>query len=154
MPKEQTHTATVTEHGTLQGDTAGQTLVDWIAAVLPLFSGGRVEFSISRPTRSLRQNRRYWAMLSEIAEAMRQAGVEKLHMVSPSTGEVIDLPVTKDLLHEWFKARYLTPKDGYDEPSTTRLDETEMHDFMERIMHDEDVRQLDISFREDDRIHA
>jgi len=155
MPHEQTTTATVKEDGTLHGETAGQSLIQWLKETFQLFSGGRVEISVSRPTRTLRQNRRYWAMLSDIAEAFRRVGVTELHMVSPSTGEVIDLPMTKDLLHQYMKAKYLTPKEGYDEPSTTRLDQTEMHDYMERIMEDEEVRQLDISFREQGQIaHA
>jgi len=154
MPKEQTTTATVKDDGTLQGKTAGQTLVRWIGDTLQLFSGGRVEVSIRRPRRTLRQNRKYWATLSEIAEGLRRAGVTELHMVSPSSGEMVSLPVTKDLLHRYYKAKYLTPKDPGEEPSTRRLDQTEMHDYLERIKHDEEVRQLDIAWRDEDRIHA
>jgi len=154
MPQQQTTTYTVTEDGDLQGRTAGQDLIQWLADVLQLFAGGRVEISVSRPTRSLRQNRRYWKMLSEIAEAMHQAGVTELHMVSPSTGEVISLPVTKDLLHRLFKNKYLSPKEGYDQPSTTRLDSTEMSRYMDKIMEDPEVRELDVSLRDHDQINA
>ena len=155
MPHEQITTATVKDDGTLHGKTAGQTLIQWLNETFQLFSGGRVEISVSRPTRTLRQNRRYWALLSDIAEAFRRAGVTELHMVSPQTGEQISLPMTKDLLHRWMKNKHLTPKDPGAEPSTTNLDQTEMTDYMERIMEDEEVRQLDITFREEDRIaHA
>jgi len=74
--------------------------------------------------------------------------------VSPSTGEVISLPVTKDLLHKLFKHKYLTAKEGYDEPSTTRLDSTEMSRYMDKIMEDPEVRELEISFRERDQING
>jgi hypothetical protein len=151
MPQKQTTRYTVTDSGDLQGRTAGQDLIQWLADVLGLFSGGRVEITVSRPTRTLRQNRKYWAELSDIAEAFRRAGVTQWHIVGPG-GEMVRLPVTKDTLHAWFKRKYLTPKEGHDEPSTTRLDQTEMHDYMERIRHDEDVRKLDIAFRDEDRL--
>jgi len=152
MPHSQTTTATVKKDGTLQGETASQTLVQWLSETLELFSGGRVEITVSRPTRTLRQNRRYWAMLSDIAEAFRRAGVTELHMVSPDTGEQISLPMTKDLLHRWMKNKYLTPDEPGEEPTTTTLDQTEMSDYMERILEDEEVRQLDVSFRQQDRL--
>jgi len=154
MPREQTTTATVTDDGTLQGETAGQALLSWLSDTFQLFSGGRVEISVSRPTRTLRQNRRYWAMLTDIAEAMRRAGMDQWHIMGPG-GEMLRLPVNKDTLHGWFKRKYLTPDEPGETPTTTTLDQTQMHDFMERIRHDEDVRQLDTTFHDEDRLrHA
>jgi len=153
MPQEQTTTYTVTEDGDLQGRTAGQDLITWLSNVLELFAGGRVEITVSRPTRSLRQNRAYWRLLTEVAQGMHRAGVTELHMVSPGTGEVISLPVNKDLLHKLFKNKYLVAEEGHDQPSTTRLDKTEMTRYMDKIMEDPEVRELDISFREQDEIH-
>jgi len=155
MPHSQTTTATIKDDGTLHGESAGETLVQWLSETFALFSGGRVEITVSRPTRTLRQNRRYWALLNDIAEAFRRAGVTELHMVSPQTGEQVSLPMTKDLLHKLYKNKYLTPDEPGEEPSTTTLDQTEMSDYMERILEDEEVRQLDVSFREQDRLaHA
>lgn len=106
---------------------------------------------MQRPTRSLRQNRRYWAMLTEIAKAFRRAGVDQWHIMGPG-GEMVRLPVNKNTLHAWFKRKYIPPdEDG--EVTTTTLDETAFSD-MEQIRHDEDVRQLDVNWRDEDRIHA
>jgi len=152
MPEQQTTTATVTEGGSLQGETAGETLISWLADTFQLFTGGRVEITVSRPTRTLRQNRRYWALLTDIAKGFRRAGVTQWYITGPG-GEMVRLPVNKDTLHSWFKRKYLAPdEDG--EVTTTTLDQHEMHDFMERIRHDEDVRQLDIVWQDEDRIHG
>lgn len=78
---------------------------------------------------------------AEIAKAFRRAGVDQWHIMGPG-GEMVRLPVNKTTLHD----------DG--EVTTTTLDETEMSDYMEQIRHDEDVRQLDIAWQDEDRIHA
>jgi len=153
MPEKRTVTTTVKDDGTLLARMAGQDLLDWLADQFKLFAGGRVEISVSRPTRTLRQNRKYWAMLTEIAEAFRQAGVTELHMVAPS-GEMISLPINKALLHRFYKAKYLSAEEPGKEPSTRNLDQTQMHDYMQKIRHDEDVRELDIAFQERNQIHA
>lgn len=152
MPHEQKTTATVKDDGTLLGDSAGQTLIRWIAETLEVFAGGRVEIAIRRPARTLRQNRKYWAMLSEIARGFRQAGIDQWHIMGPG-GEMVRLPLNKDTLHGWFKRKYLTADEPGETPTTTTLDQTEMSDYMEQIRHDEDVRKLNISFRDEDRLH-
>jgi len=58
MAHAQKTTATIKDDGTLHGETAGQTLLSWLADAFALFSGGRVEITVSRPTRTLRQNRK------------------------------------------------------------------------------------------------
>jgi len=153
MPEQQTTTATVQEDGTLLGADAGETLVEWLSDTCELFAGGRVEISVSRPTRTLRQNRKYWSMLSEIAEGFRRAGVDQWHIMGPG-GEMVRLPVNKDTLHGWFKRKYLTADEPGDTPTTTTIDQTEFSDYMEQIRRDEDVRKLDIVFQDEDEIHA
>jgi len=153
MPQKQKHTATVTEDGTLQGRSAGEALISWLSDVFPLFAGGRVEIVVQRPKRTLRQNRYYWKIIQQVCEGFRRAGVNELHMVGPK-GEMVTLPVTKDLVHTWFKNKYLTPKEPGEEPSTTNLDQTEMTAYIDRIKHDEDVRKLDVTFRDEDEIRA
>lgn len=152
MPKQQTTTATVTDDGTLLGSGAGETLVEWLSDTFALFAGGRVEISVSRPRRTLRQNRKYWAMLSEIAEGFRRAGVDQWHYMGPG-GEMVRLPVSKDTLHSWFKLKYLTADEPGETPTTTTLDQTEFSDYMEQIRRDEDVRELDIVFQDEDDLH-
>ena len=147
MPKEQTHTATVCEDGTLQGDTAGQTLVDWIAEVLPLFSGGRVEVSISRPTRSLRQNRTLWGVVyPQVHKGLKEAGVHDLHLMDDD-GHLMDIPVTIKFIHQVMKRRHLTPDEAGEEPSTRNLDSTEFSEYIRAIRHDPLVTKHDIHIR-------
>lgn len=152
MPQKH-KTVTVTDNGDLLGATAGEALIQWLADTFALFAGGRAEVVVRRPTRTLRQNRKYWAMLSEIARGFRQAGVDQWHYVGPG-GEMVRLPVNKDTLHSWFKQKYLTADEPGETPTTTTLDQTEMTDYMAKIRHDEDVRKLDIAFRDEDRVHA
>ena len=147
MPKEQTHTATVREDGTLQGDTAGQNLVDWIAEVLPLFSSGRVEISISRPTRSLRQNRTLWGVVyPQVHKGLKEAGVHDLHLMDDD-GHLMDIPVTIKFIHQVMKRRHLTPDEAGEEPSTRNLDSTEFSEYIRAIRHDPLVTKHDIHIR-------
>ncbi|MCS4162753.1 hypothetical protein GGP94_003201 [Salinibacter ruber] len=151
MPHAQKTTATIKEDGTLHGETAGETLLNWLADAFNLFSGGRAEIVVRRPTRTLRQNRKYWAMLGEIAESFRRAGIDQWHIMGPG-GEMVRLPVNKDTLHGWFKRKYLTADEPGETPTTTTLDQTEMSDYMEQVRRDEDVRKLDIVFQDEDRL--
>jgi hypothetical protein len=153
MPHAQKTTLTVKDDGTLHGETAGETLLSWLADAFALFSGGRVEIVVRRPTRTLRQNRKYWAMLGEIAEGFRRAGVDQWHIMGPG-GEMVRLPVNKDTLHGWFKRKYVTADEPGETPTTTTLDQTQMSRYMEAIRHDEDVRELDIAWQDKDQIHA
>jgi len=144
MPNEQTTTATVTEDGSLQGETAGQALLSWLSETFQLFSGGRVEISVSRPTRSLRQNRTLWGVVyPQIHEGLKEAGVHDLHLMDDD-GHVMDIPITVNFIHQLMKRRHLTPEEPGKEPSTRNLSTTEFTEYIRAIRHDPLVRKHDI----------
>jgi len=144
MPQQQTTTYTVTDSGDLQGRTAGQDLITWLSNVLELFAGGRVEISVSRPTRSLRQNRFLWGWVyKNVHQGLREAGVTELHIMGPD-GDAVTIPITMNFIHLWLKMKHLQPEDPGEEPSTTDLSTTEFSRYVEAIRHDETIRRYEI----------
>ena len=147
MPQQQTTTYTVTDGGDLQGRTAGQDLIQWLAEVLKLFAGGRIEITVSRPTRSLRQNRTLWGVVyPQVHKGLKEAGVHDLHLMDDD-GHLMDLPITVHFIHRLMKRRHLTPDDPGKEPSTRNLDSTEFSEYIRAIRHDPLVTKHDIHIR-------
>lgn len=142
MPKALDILATVTG-GTLPIHARQQ-----IKAYLPLFDGRDVRVRISSPKRSSRANSYYWvAIIDRIRKELNDAGYAWIQ------GESGNEPVTSAVLHEYFKARYLSPRTavimGRDvtlAPTTTTLDSTAFHDYIEAIKMDEYVLALGIDF--------
>lgn len=112
----------------------------WMWEQLRFYAGGKVRIRISRPKRSNRANAYYWAC---IIEPIRKALME--------SGQVL----TAEAIHSHFKAKYLPVRtvtvfdvDHVLPGTTTELDQTEFHDFIESIKNDEDVLNLGIYFEE------
>lgn len=147
MPHKRYTKVHVQEDGTLRN---GQRLMDWLVDQFSLFADGPAVITIQRPKRSLDQNRYYFGV---VLETIRQGLLDAGH-----TFAVEDL-------HEHFKGRYLGGKSiTYRNPetgnvrekvvprSTTELDTTAFHDYIERIKTDELVRQLDIRIPSPDEV--
>jgi len=125
---------------------------DQIAGHLQLFAGGPVRIQIGRPKRSSRANRFYWrCVIGVVHEAMIDAGIGFME-----TNDGIQM-VTAEALHTLFKYKYLEPQTavlfGDDvtlPPTTTTLDSTSFHYFIEQIKNDPQVRQLGVHFPEPD----
>lgn len=131
MPKKQTETYTITEGGEVLGDS--QKVIAWLSDVFSLFAGGRVKITVERPKRSLRQNAYYWSIvLPKMHEGLRERGMTTMQFMGPS-GEVIEIPLSVNTLHRWYKRKILTPDEPGEEPTTTTLDKTAMHYYIEEI---------------------
>jgi hypothetical protein len=144
MPKQQTTTATVQDDGTLLGSGAGETLVEWLSDTFALFAGGRVEISVSRPTRTLRQNRTLWGVVyPQVHKGLKEAGVHDLHLMDDD-GHLMDIPVTVHFIHRLMKRRHLTPDEPGQEPTTRTLSTTEFTEYIRAIRHDPMLTKHDI----------
>jgi hypothetical protein len=112
----------------------------WLRDQVRLFAGGKVTFTVRRPTRSTAANAFYHAaIIGPIRLALLEAG----H------------PVSHDALHEHFRDKYLGvtvehagPWEIVRRPSTRKLDQTEFSDFIERVKNDEMVLSLGVYFEE------
>ena len=117
---------------------------------LKLYADGDVRIRLSRPKRTSRANRFYWAgIISPIRLAMIEAGIGFME-----TNEGIKA-VTADAIHRYFKWNYLDPQievvfgeDFTYEPTTTTLDQTAFSDYIEHIKSDPQVRQLGVVFED------
>lgn len=142
MPRPLDITATV-ENGRLPDHTRQQ-----IAAYLPLFEGREARVRISSPKRTTRANAFYWvAILDQVRRGLNDAGYAFIQTASGPE------PVTSEVLHEYFKARYLPTRTmvlmGKEiplSPSTTKLDSTAFSDYIEAIKQDAYVLPLGIDF--------
>lgn len=123
---------------------------------LKLYAGGEVRIRLSRPKRSTRANAYWWGyVLEEIRQGMLEAGIGWME-----TNDGIKA-VSAEILHHHFKSKYLPVRTavvfGDDitlPPTTTTLDSTEFHDFVEAVKTDPQVRQLGILFDEPDDMRS
>jgi len=123
--------------------------IGWIRDHLKLFAGEEVAFKIGKPVRSLRANSFYHAAIIEpVRLAMLEAGLGAIFMPDGSTK-----PISHDAVHAYFRDKYLAPttavvfgNDVTVRATTTKLDSTEFHWFIEQIKMDEDVRELAVYF--------
>jgi len=144
MPHAQKTTVTVTDDGDLLGKTAGETLLSWLADAFALFSGGRAEVVVRRPTRTLRQNRTLWGVVyPQVHKGLKQAGVHDLHLMDDD-GHLMDIPVTVHFIHRLMKRRHLTPDEPGEEPTTRTLSTTEFTEYIRAIRHDPMLTKHDI----------
>lgn len=137
MPHKVRQTFYVDENGRIQP----RSRAEWLSGQLKRFADGRVQITVERPKRSLKQNNYYWGVVIEtVRKALLEAGQ----------------PLSAKALHEHFKHKYLGVKGSaeyvdeatgemyeiVEPPSTTDLDTTEMHDYIEHIRNDELVLAL------------
>lgn len=110
-----------------------------------------VQVTIEPPKRSLAHNRFYWGqVITPITQGFTRAGFETFEMVGP-TGEIVRLPVTKQFVHEWYKAKYLHRVDD-EASSTTQLNDTQFSAYIELIRSDEDVLDAGVFIQEEGQI--
>ena len=144
MPTKETTTFRIDEAGKVQPRSRAEWLLKtWLPRTLDLFSDGRVEIIVRRPTRSLGQNRYYWGyVIRPIRKALADAGYT----------------LSDKALHEHFKEVFLGVESSYEyvdkktgevhevteTRSTTELDSTQFDRYVERIRHSELVRQLGV----------
>jgi len=127
----------------------------WIVTQIRQYEDGEhVQITIEPPKRSLAHNRYYWGqVIGPIVQAWRNAGFDDLHLVGPD-GEMIKLPVTKDMVHAWFKHKYIPQVAPEKKISTTKLNENEMHQYIECIRSDQDVLDAGVFIQEGGRIYG
>jgi hypothetical protein len=148
MPQQQERRITVPDDGHVPS-----ALRRWLSDMMDLFSGGVAVLSVQRPTRSNDQNAYYWGVvLPAVRDGFHKAGIDTLHMTGPS-GDQIDMPVSVNLLHRWYKNKYLVPEEPGEEPTTTNLSTTQMHEYIEAIRNDREVRRLEIHVPQAGRPH-
>lgn len=114
-----------------------------IESYLGLYAGGEVAITLGPKKRSTAANRFYWScIISPIRLALLESG--QAH--------------SAEVIHEHFKRRYLdvTTEElfGYEYAryTTTKLDSTQFHYYIEAIKHDEDVIALAVVFPDDDPV--
>ena len=117
----------------------------WIVRQIQQYQDGdHVTVTLAPPTRSLKHNNFYFGfVIAPILKAFREAGMTDFHLMAPG-GELVRVPLTKQMLHEWFKAKYIpevAPEQLQDDKplSTRRLTDTQMSAYIELIRQDEDV---------------
>ena len=136
MPKALTIKTQVDDDGHLPKEVREN-----IATYLTLFAGGDVQVTIGKPKRTISQNAHYHGfVIRPIHQKMIEVGLG---------------PISHEALHCYFRDKYLsvTVEEVFGveqviQPSTTRLDSTEFHYFVEAIKNDEIVRQLGVVFPE------
>ena len=145
MPDAVDITVPVNEQGHLS-----RTRREWLKRQLAAYAGKDVRIRITNPKRSSRANRYYWAaVIGPIRQAMLEAGIGFIEV-----GDEVK-PVTAEMIHAYFKQKYLTPRTavvfGFDvtlDPTTTTLDSDGFANYIDAIRSDPHVIELGVYFGE------
>ena len=139
MPEKRTATFRV------QDGRIARSAQKWIVRQIRQYEDGKhVTVTTAPKVRSTSHNAYYWGLvIAPTLKAFREAGLTDFHLMAPS-GELVKVPLTKQMLHEWFKAKYIpevAPEQLQDDKplSTKRLTDTQMSAYIELIRQDEDV---------------
>ena len=141
----------------MQDGRIARSAQQWIVAQIRQYEDGEhVQVEIRPPKRSLPHNNFYWGFcIAPILKAFRAAGKTDFHLMD-GNGEMMRLPLTKDVLHWWFKCKYIpevAPEQLEDDKplSTRRLTDTQMSAYIEKIRSDQDVLDAGVFIQEEGR---
>lgn len=118
----------------------------WVTDLLKSRAGDRVEIIIRSPPRTTEQNRYYRHVLARIAEELQ--GAEEYSAI-PQSGLVPDY--SPEGLHKAFRRAYLpqrATRTSTRRGSTTVLTRQEFHWYLQRVLQDSRVAQLDLGLEE------